>query len=75
MAGVETGGTAPVWSRTRPELLFRGTDGTIMAAAPEVRRGWFRSWLMRGERVMLAGGRMASTSACALRPEAADMER
>jgi serine/threonine-protein kinase len=26
------GGSNPVWSRVRPELLFRGGDGTIMAA-------------------------------------------
>ena len=27
------GGSAPVWSRARAELLFRGADGTLMTAA------------------------------------------
>ena len=37
------GGSAPVWSRTRAELLFRGADGTLMTAAYAASGNTFRS--------------------------------
>ena len=37
------GGSNPVWSRGRPELLFRGGDGTIMAADYTASGTTFRS--------------------------------
>jgi len=33
----DNGGSHPVWSRTRPELLYEGDDGRIMAAAYTIR--------------------------------------
>ena len=37
------GGTAPVWSRARAELLFRGADGTVMTAPYVATGDSFRS--------------------------------
>jgi len=37
------GGTNPVWSRSRSELLFRGADGTIMTADYTASGTTFRS--------------------------------
>ncbi len=37
------GGSAPVWSRARAELLFRGADGAIMTAAYVASGNTFRS--------------------------------
>ena len=37
------GGTAPVWSRARAELLFRGADGSIMTASYVATGNSFRS--------------------------------
>jgi serine/threonine-protein kinase len=33
------GGFAPVWSRTRPELIYQGEDGKLMAAGYTIRNG------------------------------------
>ena len=38
-----TGGSNPAWSRARAELLFRGGDGTIMAADYTASGTTFRS--------------------------------
>jgi Tol biopolymer transport system component len=60
------GGTAPVWSRARPELLFRGADGTIMTAAYVATGDTFRS---EKPRPWMEGGPAGATPTFDLHPD------
>jgi hypothetical protein len=37
------GGSMPLWSRTKPEILYQGEDGHVMAASYSIREGSFVS--------------------------------